>query len=316
MVKYMTQFVLFSGKGGVGKTTCASATSTALANKGNKTLLISTDPAHSISDIFETEIGDTPTPLFKDIPLSAIELDPTEQFEKNYSDTAEALMGEAERFGVDIDVDNIEGADNGIIGSDEAAMIDMFAEYIDSEWDYVVFDTAPTGHTLRMLKLPEVLDSTVGTLLGVKSQVDTVRNTVSRFVSRGGDDDDQKTLDDVDVDGAREKLRNVRDILKNRDKTQFFAVMEAEQLSYNETSRLLDQLRENEMEIGGVIINKVLTDIDEGCSLCSSRKERQQKVIKDAEDNFDVSTAQLPLFESPPTGGQDIREVAEKINLV
>lgn len=312
----MTQFVLFSGKGGVGKTTCASATSTALANKGNKTLLISTDPAHSISDIFETEIGDTPTPLFKDIPLSAIELDPTEQFEKNYSDTAEALMGEAERFGVDIDVDNIEGADNGIIGSDEAAMIDMFAEYIDSEWDYVVFDTAPTGHTLRMLKLPEVLDSTVGTLLGVKSQVDTVRNTVSRFVSRGGDDDDQKTLDDVDVDGAREKLRNVRDILKNRDKTQFFAVMEAEQLSYNETSRLLDQLRENEMEIGGVIINKVLTDIDEGCSLCSSRKERQQKVIKDAEDNFDVSTAQLPLFESPPTGGQDIREVAEKINLV
>lgn len=311
----MTQFVLFSGKGGVGKTTCASATSTALATKGNKTLLISTDPAHSISDIFETEIGETPTQVFNDIPLSAVELDPSERFEKNYSDTAEALLGEAERFGVDVDIDNIEGADDGIIGSDEAAMIDMFAEYIDSEWDYVVFDTAPTGHTLRMLKLPEVLDSTVGTLLGVKSQVDTVRSTVSRFVG-GGSDEDQKTLDDVDVDSAREKLRNVRDILKNRDKTQFFAVMEAEDLSYNETERLLAQLRENEMEIGGVIINKVLTDIDEDCSLCSTRSKRQQSVIRDAEQNFDVSTAQLPLFESPPTGGQDIREVADKINIV
>lgn len=310
----MTKFILFGGKGGVGKTTCASATAISLANDGHNTLVISTDPAHSISDIFEVEIGPEPTKISPYDNLSALEVDPEHRFTEKYSGTVQSLLNEAENLGVSINTDEFSDMEGGIIGSDEAAVIDLFAEYDESgEWDYIVFDTAPTGHTLRMLKLPELLNSTFGTVLNVKSQVDGVRNTVSSLLGNNKNED-KKDLDDVDISKTKNKLKNVSEILVESDKTQFFAVMEPEKLSLHETKRLISQLNQYNIPAGGVIINKVLTEIDESCSLCSSRYEQQQDIISTANNEIDIPLLQIDLRESTPTGSE-LDDIAEKINV-
>ncbi len=309
----MTKFILFGGKGGVGKTTCASATAISLSKDGYNTLVISTDPAHSISDIFDINIGPKPTEIESYENLYALEVDPEHRFTEKYSGTVQSLLNEAENLGVNINTDEFANVEGGVIGSDEAAVIDLFAEYDDSEWDYIVFDTAPTGHTLRMLKLPDVLNSTFGTILNVKSQVDGVRNTVSTLLGKNKDED-KKDLDDVDIDKTKNKLKNVSEILVESDKTQFFAVMEPEKLSLHETKRLISQLNQYEIPTGGVIINKVLTDIDTSCNLCNSRYEQQQNVINKANSEIDIALLQIELKQSTPTG-KKLDSIAEKISV-
>lgn len=309
----MTEFILFGGKGGVGKTTCASATALSLARDGQKTLVVSTDPAHSISDVFGVNAGPTPTSVDEENPLFAVEVDPEHRFNEHYADTFNSLVSEVENLGVDVDTSEFSDLDGGVIGSDEAVVIDLFAEYEESnEWDFVVFDTAPTGHTLRMLRLPEVLDSTVGTVLNIKSQVGSVTSTVTGFLKDS--DKDERGLSDINVDSTRNKLQRVSDILQNPGQTQFFAVMEPEGLSLHETRRLLEQLETYEIPVGGVIANKVLTDIDKSCTLCSSRYDEQQEILSDAEDDLDVPLLTIPLHESPPTGDQ-LHDVANRINV-
>lgn len=305
---------MFGGKGGVGKTTCASATALSLANDEYTTLIVSTDPAHSITDVFEKEITADPKQISDSVPLFAAEVDPQHRFEENYSETAEALLNEASSIGVDIDTEKFEGMDGGVIGSDEAAVIDLFNEYNKSDkWDYVVFDTAPTGHTLRMLKLPELLDGVFGTALNIKSTYDNVKGKVTSVIP-GNDESDEKDLDDVDVEETKNKLQVVGDLLQDPSTTQFFGVMEAEELSLLETNRLINDLESYEIPVGGVFINKVLKDIDTDCDLCSSRYENQQDVIKDAKDDIDYDLLQIPLKKNPPRG-KELESIANKINV-
>lgn len=311
-----TEFIMFGGKGGVGKTTCASATALSLAKDGHKTLVVSTDPAHSIADVFDVEIGSKPTPIDDEYELYAVEVDPEERFNENYSSTAKALINEAGRFGIDIDTSEFSDMDGGVIGSDEAAVIDLFAEYDENqEWDYVVFDTAPTGHTLRMLKLPEILDSTVGTLLNVKTQVDSIKTKVSSIWPRNDEvDENEPKLEDVDIDETRNKLQRVSELLTDPSRTQFFAVMEAEELSLFETKRLLNQLNTYEIPVGGVFVNKVLQEVNEDCDLCSSRRDSQQSILEEANNSMDVPLLQIPLQGEPPRG-DDLHSIADRISV-
>lgn len=307
---------MFGGKGGVGKTTCASATALSLAKDGHDTLVVSTDPAHSIADVYDTQIGAEATQIFEDISLFAREVDPEKRFSENYSDTAQALFNEASKLGIDISQDDFSGLDGGVIGSDEAAVIDLFAEYDDNDkWDYVVFDTAPTGHTLRMLQLPEVLDSVVGKALNVKQKYDSVKGKVSKVIP-GGDEpeDDEKDLEDVDIEDTRNKLERVAEMLRDPSRTQFYAVMEAEQLSLLETKRLQSQLENYDIPVGGVFINKVLKDINEDCELCANRRDNQRDVIEEANEVLIGPLLELPLQKNPPRGS-DLHPIADKINV-
>jgi len=305
----MTEFILYGGKGGVGKTTCASATGYGLAENGYRTLIISTDPAHSIEDVFEKEIGSKPTKVDSNRPLYSMEVDPQERFDENYSDTFNALTNELESLGIDI-TDDVDIDTEGIVGSDELAVVDLFSEYIgNDEWDYVVFDTAPTGHTLRMIRLPEVLDGAFGKAIQVKSKVKSVSDKVTGVF---GDDEEEKGIDDVDFDGTQSKIKQVADVLQDGDKTEFRAVMEAEELSMKETKRLLEQLDEYNISIDRVVINKVLTDIDESCNLCVQRKESQSTVIQNSERMFDSPVSKVPLIPNP-SGDDTLRTVAKNL---
>lgn len=307
----MTQFVLYGGKGGVGKTTCASATALKLAQDDYKTLVVSTDPAHSIADVFDREVGSEPTRVIDNHPVFAVEVDPEHRFNENYADTFDALTNEAKNFGVDV-TSGLDIDTDGIIGSDEMAVVDVFAEYMESdEWDYIIFDTAPTGHTLRMLRLPDVLDSAIGKVLDIKSQFGSIADTVSGFIG-GGSDDDEPDISDVDIDETKNKMRRVADVLQNPDTTRFRVVMEAEKLSMLETERLLAQLDEYDIHVDGVVANKILTDIDETCTMCSNRRDQQQEILKTSATRFDVPIVQVPRLQEP-NGDDSLETVATSI---
>ena len=308
----MTQFVLFGGKGGVGKTTCASSTAISLALDGRKTMLISTDPAHSVGDVFEQSIGGEETRLSDEYPLFAKEVDPEERYTQNYKDTIETIFSEASALGLDMDSKDFSAFENGMIGSDELAVLDLFAEYDDSEWDCVVFDTAPTGHTLRMLNLPQILDSVVGTAIDIKSKFQSVTGAVSGVFR--SDNDDKKRLSDIDVKGTKNKLKRVGEILTDSDKTGFYAVMEAEQLSLEETVRLESQLESYDIDVRSVFVNKLLTDINPNCDMCSSQYESQQDILEEAQSRLNVPLLKIEKQETPPRA-EDLEKIARNIDI-
>ncbi|PSQ40317.1 ATPase [Halobacteriales archaeon SW_12_71_31] len=228
----MTEFVLYGGKGGVGKTTVSSATALHMAQAGGRVLLVSTDPAHSVGDVFAAELGPEPTRVRDDCELFALEVDPEHRFDEKYADAFDSLVSRAESLGVD--VSGVDVDSRGVIGGEEVVVVDLLSRYVDSEWDYVVLDTAPTGHTLRLLKLPEVLDSTLGTVGRVVSRVDSVTSRVSGLLGdRDGDGDGEdgegenaEAEEPIDYEGVEQRLREVESVLTDPQRTRFRAVME------------------------------------------------------------------------------------------
>jgi len=309
----MTDFILFGGKGGVGKTTCASSTALSLAMDGEKTLVVSTDPAHSISDVYNAEVESNPTEVRDNIPLYAQEVDPEKRLTENYDGLAESLMNEASKIGVDIDESAFDEMKGGIIGSDEAAVIDLFAQYDKSEdWDYVVFDTAPTGHTLKMIQLPKVLDAVAGNFLELKSKYDAVKSKVGSVLSRG--DEEEEGIEEEDIKGTRNKLDRVSRVLRDGSRTQFYVVMEPEELSLRETEDLISEIDSHGISVGGIFINKVMKDINESCDFCSRIKKEQQRIIQETKEKTDKPLLQLELMTPPPTGGE-LDDIARNISV-
>jgi arsenite-transporting ATPase len=191
----LTRNLLFTGKGGVGKTSIACATAVALADRGNRVLLVSTDPASNLDEVLATSLGMHPTPV-KSIPgLFAMNVDP-EEAAKEYR---ERVVGPYRGVLPDQAVKSIEEQLSGAC-TVEIAAFDEFAKLlgnsdVTSEFDYVIFDTAPTGHTLRLLQLPAAWSgfietnvggtSCLGPLAGLHAQHELYDSTVHALCDSG-----------------------------------------------------------------------------------------------------------------------------------
>lgn len=150
----LTKYLFFTGKGGVGKTTTACATAVDLADKGAKVMLVSTDPASNLQDVFQTELTNKPKPI-KGIPnLRVANFDPVTAA----AEYKENIVGPYRGVLPDSALENMEEQLSGSC-TVEIAAFNEFANFltdkaIENEYDHIIFDTAPTGHTLRMLQLP------------------------------------------------------------------------------------------------------------------------------------------------------------------
>ncbi len=168
--QFGSKIVFFGGKGGVGKTTCSAAFAMFCAKSGLKTLIVSTDPAHSTSDIFEKRIEDSITNILPN--LDALEIS-GEKESKAYMDGVRlSLQHIVSPVIVDQITKQIDAASISP-GTEEAAlfdkMIDIITEKTD-EYDRIIFDTAPTGHTVRLLSLPDLLGAWLETLIKKRSK--------------------------------------------------------------------------------------------------------------------------------------------------
>ncbi|RYD05808.1 hypothetical protein N752_07910 [Desulforamulus aquiferis] len=145
-----TKYIFFSGKGGVGKTSMASTTGVYYADQGKKTLIVTTDPAANLSDVFEQEIGHQVTKITGIDGLFAMEIDP-DKATAEYKEKSLAPLRDL------FDEEMIGIADEQLSGpcTEEMASFDKFIDFMDKdEFDIIIFDTAPTGHTIRLLELP------------------------------------------------------------------------------------------------------------------------------------------------------------------
>ena len=358
------EYVLYGGKGGVGKTTMAAATGLASATAGTATLVVSTDPAHSLSDTLDYDVPAQPTRIREDMPLYAAEIDPDTAvagpFGGDASSGAETGGGGpsagggvdegsgASGFGPDagnspFDTDGIEGGaspfgdlggmgdllggamDPGSMpGADEAAAMQQLLEYLDDpRFDRVVVDTAPTGHTLRLLELPEVMDSMLGRIAKLRQQFSGMMEGVKGMFGMGADG-----AGGPDLDELRERIERLRTVLRDPAKTDFRVVLIPEEMSVVETERLVDRLDGFGIPVQTLVVNRVMENpadattatVDdrwvvspnlEDCEFCQRRWQVQQDAIRRATDLFrgrDVK--RVPLLAEEVRGEAALRVVA------
>lgn len=313
----MTQFVLYGGKGGVGKTTCAAATALALADDGHETLLVSTDPAHSLSDSLDADLGNDPTAVRDN--LHAAEIDPETRvpvYERMFA----ALAEEFDEAGLPLDPEDIEDLFAAGIapGSDEIAALDVVMERAESDrWEYIVLDTAPTGHTLRLLRLPEVIATVMEKTMDVRGQVrrmaDSARRmffgpTYSAFGRREDDPDDEFAA-------LRARMDRASDLLRDPDRTEFRVVLVPEAMAISESERLVERLREFEVPVGRLVVNRVLSDIDESCDRCRTRRDLHRERVAEIREAFSgLPVTILPQLEGEARGLDSLERIAAHLD--
>ena len=344
------EYVLYGGKGGVGKTTMAAATGLSSAAGGVRTLVVSTDPAHSLSDTYETTIPAEPSRIREDIPLYAAEIDPDDAMEEGmFGADGDPLGGMGEMGdamggmggmmggagGPAGDADG-EGAEEGLgsllggtmPGADEAAAMRQLLEYLDDpRFDRVIVDTAPTGHTLRLLQLPEIMDSMIGRVMKLRNRFSGMMDGLKGMFGGGDDDPDPA----ADLDELQERIERLRSVLRDPAQTDFRVVTIPEEMSVAESERLVARLDEFGIPVNTLVINRVMEGVGdvagEGaasvdpawivepnpdtCDFCARRWEVQQTALRRATDLFrgrDVK--RVPLLANEVRGEAALRVVA------
>ncbi|WP_226483138.1 ArsA family ATPase [Natrinema amylolyticum] len=332
----MTDCIFYGGKGGVGKTTCAAATGRSLAAAGRETLVVSTDPAHSLADSLEADIGPEPTELEAPVApdgdgtatasatdsdraggLWAVEIDPETQRER-YEKLARALASDLRSAGISLSDEEVERlfATGAPAGSDEIAALDLLVEYVDSgRWDTVVFDTAPTGHTLRLFDMPDVMGLALETARSLRGQAKRIGNAAKTAVlgpmsmMTGESDDEAESLA---VFQAR--LERARELLVDPERTEFRVVLTPESMAISETRRLVERLREAGVSVERLVVNRVLEDPHEGCPRCRSRQERHEERLAEIRSTFpDLEVVTLPDLEGEAQGRESLAAIADRL---
>jgi arsenite-transporting ATPase len=266
------RLIMIGGKGGVGKTTCASAIALHFALQGKKTLIISSDPTPSLSDIFEMEIGDRETPIRDLANLWGIEIS-----------SEVVLMKWKERFGPEIyevvssfaslDYDFVDYV-GGAPGIEEEYMLNYILELVESgQYELVVWDTAPAGHTLRLLHLPQIflrhLEAATKFYMNLYSYFEKLKENVK--FKKG-----KKSLLEI-ISGWEELAEKVVNFIRDPEKTEFIVVTIPEALGVKQTERILKDFDEYQLKVNHLIVNYVIQEAD--CEFHRVRREMQQSYI-------------------------------------
>lgn len=266
-----TKYLFYTGKGGVGKTTAASATAIQLANEGFKVVLVSTDPASNLQDVFERELDDNGTEI-EEIPgLTVANFDPVSAAEEY----KESIVGPYRGILPDAAVQNMEEQLSGSCTT-EIASFDQFAKFLTSpdisdQYDYIIFDTAPTGHTLRLLQLPSAWtnffdENTTGTsCMGQLSGLDEERESYSLAV----------------------------ETLANSEMTTLLLVTRPQEGPLVEANRASEELRALGVENQKLIVNGLLENPTD--TISQTYYEIQQEALSEMPENL----KNLPTFEIP-----------------
>ena len=304
------RYLFFGGKGGVGKTTAASATALFLLHKSKRTdsiLLFSTDPAHSLSDSLDVKIGNRLVEVkqLRGARLFAYEMDASLALERFRAAHGEVLAEIAER-GTLLDEEDINQLLNlSLPGLDEVMSLFELSE-VDRAGKYtrIVVDTAPSGHTSRLLRLPEVFERIVRTLdlMGEKH-----RYMIQQFARR------KAPLDKVELflRDLNERIASVRKLLYDAEETSFSLVTIPEAMSVRETQRYLKLLKEQGVPVRDLIVNRVEQEHD-ACEYCHARVLGQKKWLKEIARVFrGMELHYVPLRAQEVRGLEALKEVGD-----
>ena len=271
------KMILFGGKGGVGKTTCAASAGLYLAKEGFKTLVISTDPAHSLSDSLGQKIGDEIKEIKGVKKLSALEVNAQKalvQFKVKYEAQIRKIFDTSTYLDQE-DIDSFFALP--IPGIDEVMGFKTIVDLIDeAQFDKYIIDTAPTGHALRLLTLPELLDEWIKVLAKMRWKY---RYMVESFSGKYNPDKGDDFLVEM-----KKTVKKIEGLPKDQNKCEFIAVTIPEDMAILETERLVNDLNKYGIKVRQLAVNNVLELRD--CEFCRQRSNAQAEYIKQIKREF------------------------------
>ncbi|MCX6233327.1 MAG: ArsA family ATPase [Bacteroidetes bacterium] len=281
------KLIIFGGKGGVGKTSCAIATALALS-ENFKTLLISTDPAHSVSDCLEQQIGFKVQEVAGSENLTAIEIvadKALSEFKKEHLNVLKKLLETSTNLDNE-DIDEMLAL--SIPGIDEVMSFKTIIDFIEEgEYDKYIVDTAPTGHALRLISSPKLLDEWIKVAARMRWKY--------RFMITSFSGTYQQDEVDAFLLSLKKTVKRIENMLRDNTKCEFIPVCIPESMAIMETGRLLSDLSRSEIFARQIIVNNVM--VSEGCDFCKRRKAGQLKYIQQIGDTFkDLNMVTVPVF--------------------
>lgn len=272
------KWIFVGGKGGVGKTTtsCALAVKLAEIRKDEKILIISTDPAHNIADAFSQTFSTTPTQVDGMPNLYAMEIRQSAEVTSSIED---------DELGIGSFVSELLSTFPGI---DEAL---SFAELMNAvrsmDFDVIIFDTAPTGHTLRLIGFPTLIEKGLDKLATLREKM---AGTLSMFQSISGGQIDEEKLNEK-LDSLRALTSSVRATFEDPAKTTFVCVCIPEFLSIYETERLVQALVKHKMDCSNIVVNQVLFPVEEADALGEIQSDKYSWQTLNSTDPFAIEMA-------------------------
>lgn len=320
------QWVFVGGKGGVGKTTTSCCLGVQLAKTRKKVLLVSTDPAHNLSDAFCQKIGREPTPITGFDNLSAMEIDASQEASSEIEESQDD----------DVFGKMFSDLQNSIPGIDEAMSFSELMKQVQQlDFDVVVFDTAPTGHTLRLLSFPTILEKAFAKVWELKDRFGGLITQATALMS-GNQSDPQNAQEQLlgKLEETRAVINKVNQAFQDPAKTTFVCVCIPEFLSIYETERLVQELSKYGIDTHNIVVNQVLfpeKDADEleewyngakgslpkeakeVCGKLLARKKMQDKYIGQCFDLYgdDFHVVLMPLLDHEVRGVEKLKVFSE-----
>ncbi|KAL5569364.1 hypothetical protein UlMin_025939 [Ulmus minor] len=303
------RYYMLGGKGGVGKTSCAASLAVKFANNGHPTLVVSTDPAHSLSDSFAQDLtGGQLVPVEgPDSPLFALEINPEK--------AREEFRGATQKNGGTGVKDFMDGMGLGMIaeqlgelklgelldtpppGLDEAIAISKVMQFLDapeySMFTRIIFDTAPTGHTLRLLSLPDFLDASIGKILKLKQKISSATSAIKSVFGQGEQQPDATDK----LERLRERMVKVRELFRDTDSTEFVIVTIPTVMAISESSRLHASLKKENVPVKRLIVNQILPPSASDCKFCAMKRKDQSRALDLIQSDPELSN--LTVIQSP-----------------
>lgn len=280
-----TKSIFFTGKGGVGKTTISCAAAHYIASQGYKTLLLTTDPASHIGEVLDQKIGDTIQAVEGVDNLYAVMIDQ----EKAVEEYKQRILDDAkEKYNEDMLMAMREELESPC--TEEMAAFDKFVSYAESDdYDVIVFDTAPTGHTLRLLELPFDYDQQVGMMVSTNEQSEVVKSD------------------------TKKRFERIIARMKDPQQSVFSFVVYPESTPIVEAHRAMLDLKEAGIDTQFVVANQVLHS--EYCTndFFIRRRKMQEKYLGDIRNRFNVPVTIMPLLETEIRGLEMVKRAAEEL---
>ncbi|KAI1092595.1 anion-transporting ATPase, partial [Rostrohypoxylon terebratum] len=304
------RWIFVGGKGGVGKTTTSCSLAIQLAKVRRSVLLISTDPAHNLSDAFSQKFGKEARLIDGFTNLSAMEIDPNGSIQ-------DLIAGQGED-----NADSMGGMGGmmqdlafAIPGIDEAMSFAEVLKQVKSlSYEVIIFDTAPTGHTLRFLQFPSVLEKALAKISQLSSQYGPLLNG---FLGNQGTLPNGQNLNEMieKLETLRQTISEVNTQFKDENLTTFVCVCIAEFLSLYETERMIQELASYSIDTHCIVVNQLLFPKEgSNCEQCNARRKMQKKYLDQIEELYDeFNVVRMPLLVEEVRGKEKLERFSEML---
>lgn len=283
-----TRIILFTGKGGVGKTTVAAASALRSSEKGHKTLLMSSDPAHSLGDALDHKLGPEPQSVSEN--LDALEIDLFYSMRKYWGNIRSLLLAVLKRQGIEQTAAEELAAIPGMEEGSVLLWLDMF--YHEYDYDTIIIDSAPTGETLTLLSLPQVSRWWLTKAFPLQKLAFRSVGKAIRFATGVPMD---KAYNELDA--MFDKLNRIQEVLADPEISSMRLVMNPERMVVQESRRAYTYLQLYGFTVDSVIVNRII-DPEKAGEFFKAYVESQQEYLDEIENSF----GGLPVFKMPHMG--------------